>query len=70
MKVVEIGDIVATDNGEKMVVDIYRNRVSKELMVKCVDTDDSPDGADTQPQAMTYRRSSVTPIFHSGYGSR
>jgi hypothetical protein len=29
MKVVEIGDIVATDNGEKMVVDIYRNRVSK-----------------------------------------
>ena len=55
---IEIGDIVATDDGTKMVVSIWRD-ASKQLLVSCVDTDDSPTGEDVMPKAMTYRRMDV-----------
>ena len=62
MKTIEIGDIVKTVDGEKMVVYIYRATAAKEVVLSCVEADDDPSGADTQPRPMTYRRSEVKPL--------
>jgi hypothetical protein len=63
MRTVEIGDIVATDHGFKMVVDVYRADNPKEICLSCVDADDNAELGDVWMTPRTYFRSSVVPVF-------
>ena len=56
---IEIGDIVTTDDGMKMVVNIFKNLDTRQICCQCVDTDDDPNLGDVMPVRKTYLKSQV-----------
>lgn len=64
MKAIEVGDLVVTDHGPKMVVDVYRSYDKKQILLSCVDAEDNAELGDVWLKPMTYTRTSVVPVFH------
>jgi hypothetical protein len=60
---IEVGDLVQTDHGVKMVVDVYRAINPKEICLSCVEAQDDADVGDVWPSPMTYFATSVVKIY-------
>jgi len=60
---IEVGDLVQTDHGVKMVVDVYRAIDPKEVCLSCVDAEDDIDAGDMWLEPRTYFAFSVVKIY-------
>lgn len=61
---IEVGDIVSTNHGFKMVVEIYPGIYEPhELCLSCVDADDNTDVGDAWMTPRLYHKSTVVPVF-------